>query len=214
MSRPWSSSRETAHCGCSLRLIGARQPENENSARPPRVRTPICQPWRGRPTRRAPATPRLLAPPNKFTDRPTQRWQPCPQPCRQLLRTHCLRAWRNQRRRAWRAAPRKRRAGRASKMRASRCRRVAALISQAMLAYGTLCTSLVCLQSMQRWLSMLQSMQTMAVRSEQSNARADAGCTLPLSRRFRRPWRMRRHRTARHWVKKMRSVILLCVLMA
>ena len=75
----------------------------------------------------------------------------------QLLCSHCLRAWRNQRRRAWRAALRKRRAGRASKKRASRCRRVAALISQAMLAHGTLCTSLVCLQSMQRRLSILQS---------------------------------------------------------
>jgi hypothetical protein len=69
---------------------------------------------------------------------------------------------------------------RASKKRASRCRRIAALISQAMLAHGTLCTSLVCLQSMQHWLSILQSMQTMAVHFEQSDARADAGCKLPL----------------------------------
>jgi hypothetical protein len=39
---------------------------------------------------------------------------------------------------------------------------------------------MVCLQSMQRWLSMLECMQTMAVHFEQSNARANAGCTLPL----------------------------------
>ena len=120
--------------------------------------------------------PLEVLPSNKFTDRPAQRWQPC----RQLLRTHCLRAWRNRRRQAWRAAPRLRRAGRASKKRTSRCRRIAAPISQAMLPYGTLCTSLVCLQSMQRWLSMQQCMQTVAVHFEQSNALADAGCTLPL----------------------------------
>ena len=184
--RARSTHRNTRQTLCSTRT--RRSPGRRTSTRPltngpPRVRTPICPPRRERPTRRAPATPCLLAPSYKSTDRPAQRWQPC----RQLLRTHCLRAWRNQRRRAWRAAPRKRRAGRASKKRASRCRQVAALISQAMLAYGTLCTSLVCLQSMQRWLSMLECMQTMAVHFEQNNARADAGCTLPLPRRFRRP---------------------------
>ena len=165
---------------CSTRTH--RSPRRRASTRPltngpPRGRTPSCPTRRGRPTRLAPATPCLLVPSYKFTDIPAQRWQPC----RQLLHSHCLRAWRNQRRRMWCAAPRERRAGRMSKKGTSRCRRVAALISQAMLAYGTLCTTLVCLQSM------LQCMQTMAVHFEQSNARADAGCTLPLPRRFRRP---------------------------
>ena len=68
-----------------------------------------------------------------------------------------------------------------SKKGTSRCRRVAALISQAMLAYGTLCTTLVCLQSMQRWLNMLQCIQTMAMHFEQSNARADALCKCALA---------------------------------
>ena len=170
-------TRRTPCSTCTRRSPHRRTSTRPLTNGPPRDRPPSCPPRRERPTRRAPATLWRVLPSYKFTDRPAQRWQPC----RQLLHRHCLRAWRNQRRRMWRAAPRKRRTRRASKKGASRCRRVAALISQAMLAYGTLCTSLVCLQSMQRWLSMLQYMQTMAVRfSRRSDARADAGCTLPL----------------------------------
>ena len=96
----------TRRTPCSTRTrrsSGRRTSTRPLTNGPPRVRTPSGPSRRERPTRRAPATPWGVLPPNKSTDRPAQCWQPC----RQLLRTHCLRAWRNQRRRAWRATAKK-----------------------------------------------------------------------------------------------------------